>query len=55
MVMSFWIVLKRAWGQGSINDGADISLDHSGTGKHGVGLLSLSRGKNNSLWPLGEN
>lgn len=55
MVMSFQIVLKQDRWQGRIYDGAGVSLDHSDTGKHGVGLLSLGKGKNNSFWPLGEN
>lgn len=53
--MSIQIVLKQDWWQGRIYDGAGISLDHSGTGKHDVRLLSQSKGKNNSFWLLGEN
>lgn len=41
--------------QSSINDGAGIILEHSGTRKHDIGLLSLSRGKNNCSWSLEEN
>lgn len=55
MVISFQIVLKRDWWQGRVYDGAGNSLDHSGTRKHGVGLLFLSKGKNKSFWPLGRN
>lgn len=42
------------WWQSSIPDGAGIVVDHSGTRKHDIGLLSQSRGKNNCSWSLGK-
>lgn len=48
--VSFQSVLKLI-----VAAGACFILDHTGTGKHEVSFLSVSRGMNNCFWSLEEN